>query len=192
MLRLWKEIAVERICTSILKHQVKLSLCFDHIDKLGYGIMGKLSQNINLSLQIFDFIWLIQPFLLINLDGDLVICSFVEAHPDDPISSFSQLTVNLVMTHLLLPLYWDDQVQKFALHWSFPLICLHLLHLEFVDVVRSKLVLHYIVHELGIHDLGSLLLFLEGLLCSLGIGGGSVVYLVNDLPRCWIPFFFLV
>lgn len=86
------------------------------------------------------------------------------------------------MAHLLLPLDRNDQVQKLALHRPFPFVGLHLLHFEFVDVVGSKLVLHYIIHELSVHKFGSLLLFFEGLLCSFGVGRSSVVYLVDDFP----------
>ena len=68
MLRLRQQIIIQRISTPILLYQIYLGRTFDNINQLSNNRMIQFGQDINFPLKIFQFIRLIQPLLLINLD----------------------------------------------------------------------------------------------------------------------------
>lgn len=161
----------------------------DDVDESGDGGMGKFSQDVDFPLQVLYLVGLVDPLLLVDLDGYFLVGALIESHPDCPVGSFPQLSEDLVVVHLFLGPDRDDEVEQLAggaiLNRLFLLLggVLHLLHLELADVVGRKLVLHEVVHQLHVHLLRPLVLLFQRLLRTLGIGGRAVADLPDDLPR---------
>ena len=182
MLGLGEQVVVEGIGAAVLEDEVELCLRFDDVEQLGDGGVGQLSEDVDLPLQILDLVGLVQPLLLVDLYGDLLVGALVHPHLHDPVRSFPQLPVDLVVVLLFLGLYGHDEVEQLGLARLFLLVgVLDLHHLEFLDVVGGELVLHEVAHEVDVHLLGLLVLLLQRLLSALGVGGRAVCHLSNDL-----------
>ena len=98
------------------------------------------------------------------------------------------------MAHLLFSLDRYDEVQQLVTTFIgfLPLVSLHFLHFQLVNVVRSELTLHHIVHQLGIPLNCSLLLFLQRLLSSLRVGRHPACNFVNYFARSRISFLIML
>jgi hypothetical protein len=174
MLRFGQQIVIERISTTVLLNEIDLSASLNSINKFGDDRVVQLGKDVDFPLQIFDLVRFIQPLLLVDLDSYFLVIPFGNTHLDHPICPLAQFLINLVVFELVLPLELQFAVEELlALHRLALLLLLHLLYLQFVYVIRSELLLHQRVQQLLVLNLGPLLLLLQRLLATLGVGHAS-------------------
>jgi hypothetical protein len=185
---LGEQVVVEGVGSPVLEDEVELSLRLDDVDELGDGGVGELGEDVDLPLQVLNLVGLIHALLFVDLHCDLLVVALVEPHADRAVCALPQFSEDLVVAHFLLGLDGHDEVEQLGAP-ALLLVggVLELLHLELADVVGRELVLHEVVHELHVHLLGALVLLLQRLLRTLGVGGGAVAHLPDDLPRSRVP-----
>lgn len=84
-------------------NQVDLGRGFNDLNQLSDDRMVKFSQNVDFTLQIFNFVGFVQPLFFIYFDSYFLVCPSTQTHLDHPVGALPQLCINLVLfEHLLI------------------------------------------------------------------------------------------
>lgn len=96
VLRFGEQVSIERVGTPVLLDDDYLLRSFYSLYYFGYCRVAYLSLNRYLSLHIVYFVGLVEVELLIDFEGHLDVINLIIGHSHDSISTFTQLTINLI------------------------------------------------------------------------------------------------
>ena len=80
VLRAGEQVVVERVGAAVLLDQVDLGTALNDVDELGDDRVAQLRQDVHLTLQVLQLVGLVQPLLLVDLYGHLVVGALADAH----------------------------------------------------------------------------------------------------------------
>ena len=80
VLRAGEQVVVERVGAAVLLDQVDLAAALNDVDELGDDRVAQLRQDVHLTLQVLQLVGLVQPLLLVDLYGHLVVGALADAH----------------------------------------------------------------------------------------------------------------
>ena len=97
-----EQVVVEGVGAPVLLDQVYVLVGLDHLQQSSYDGVLQLRDDVDLPLQVFYLVGLVQPAFLVYFNGDFLVGFFVEAHLNHPEGPLPQLSVYLVVFVQLL------------------------------------------------------------------------------------------
>ena len=122
--------------------------------------MIELSEQIYLSLQVFDFIRLVDTFLFINFNRYFLVIPSIDSHSYQTICAFTEFSKYFVLFQLLLTFNRDSQIEQ---SWfvGFLFLCFKFFLFNFIYVIGIDLIFHHRIDQLGIKPFNILFFFLQ-------------------------------
>ena len=102
MLLFREQVVVEGVGAPVLLDEINVLAGLYHLQQPSDDGVLQLGDDVDLSLQVFYLVGLVQPAFLVYFNGDLFVGFFVEAHLHHPEGPLPQLSVYLVVFLQLL------------------------------------------------------------------------------------------